>query len=215
MKKKKKIIIIIFIILIFLLYILNSVKYSFLQEDLIFFQLFSSINKSENQAKNEQESNILLSSTKSNKKTTVNKESSSIVQIGFDVRYGDTKLKDLELSETINTKTLVYEKIAPGTSGNFDIVLKSKEETNYKISFESENVKPTNLQFYTSENDKRYNSLEELGKDLSGKLLKDDEKNITVNWEWCYEINEKNNKKDTTEAKKIREYNFIIYVQGY
>ena len=60
MKKKKKIIIIIFIILIFLLYILNSVKYSFLQEDLIFFQLLSSMNKSENQAKDEQESNILL-----------------------------------------------------------------------------------------------------------------------------------------------------------
>lgn len=215
MKKKKKIIIIIFIILIFLLYILSSVKYSFLQEDLIFFQLFNSINKSENQAKNEQESNILLSSTKSNKKTTVNKESSSIVQIGFDVRYGDTKLKDLELSETINTKTLVYEKIAPGTSGRFDIILHANQNMNYQIQFESKNEKPSNLFFYSTEEEKIYYTLEELGENLTGKLLKNEEKTIPIYWKWKYETDENQDEQDTLEARKIREYHFLIYVQGY
>ena len=215
MKKKKKIIIIVLIILIFLLYILNSIKYSFLQEDLIFFQLFGSSNKSEKQIEEEEKTDFLLSSSKTKEKITTDNQNSHTIQVGFDVEYGDTKLKDLELSQTINTKTLVYEKIAPGTSGNFDIILRSREEINYQISFKSENVKPTNLQFYTSKNNKKYNSLEELGKELTGNLLENGEEKINVSWEWCYEINKQNNEKDTTEAKKIREYNFIIYVQGY
>ena len=137
------------------------------------------------------------------------------MQIGFNVRYKDTQLKDVNLLETINNKTLVYEKIAPGTSGDFDIVLNSKEDINYEINFKSENSKPSNLQFYTSANNKRYATLEELDDTLKGRIIENEKKVIHINWEWCYESSKENNEQDTIEAKKIREYNFSIYVKGY
>ncbi len=34
-------------------------------------------------------------------------------------------------------KANVYEKIAPGTSGNFSIILKSNKKSEYKVEFES------------------------------------------------------------------------------
>ena len=209
-KKKKKIMIIIFLIVLFIiLFFLSSIKYNFLQEDLLFFQFFYSIHKSENSNIKEQ-----VKTENSTDKNLQIKES-NIMQIGFNVRYKDTQLKDVNLLETINNKTLVYEKIAPGTSGDFDIVLNSKEDINYEINFKSENSKPSNLQFYTAENNKRYATLEELDDTLKGRISENEKKIIHINWEWCYESSKQNNEQDTIEAKKIREYNFSIYVKGY
>lgn len=202
--------IIIFLIVLFIiLFILSSIKYNFLQEDLLFFQFFHSIHKSENSNIKEQ-----VKTENSTDKNLQIKES-NIMQIGFNVRYKDTQLKDVNLLETINNKTLVYEKIAPGTSGDFDIVLNSKEDINYEINFKSENSKPSNLQFYTSANNKRYATLEELDDTLKGRIIENEKKVIHINWEWCYESSKENNEQDTIEAKKIREYNFSIYVKGY
>ena len=131
------------------------------------------------------------------------------------MQYQNRKLKTVNLTDTVDNKTLVYEKIAPGTSGRFDILLNSNQNMNYKIVFESENEKPTNLQFYTLEDNKKYTTLEELGENLTGTILKNEQKNIPVYWEWIYEANQEQNKQDTLEAKRIREYHFLIYVQGY
>ena len=187
MKKRKKLFIIILFLLIFLiLFIFSSMKYDFLQEDLIFFQFFNTVNQSADRS-----------------------------QFIFDVQYKNLKLKDINLLQTVNNKTLVYEKIAPGTSGGFDILISSQEKMNYKITFESENVKPSNLKFYTSEDNRKYDSLEELGNTLEGIILENEEKKIYINWEWPYEINKQSNEKDTIDANRIRKYNFSICVKGY
>lgn len=203
-KGKKRYIMITIIFVCIILFIINFMRYEFLQEDLLFFQFFNSRNQSE---------------SKVNGKKDVVEEfterGTSIKMISFHIQYQNRKLKVLNLSDTVDNKTLVYEKIAPGTSGRFDILLTSNEDLNYKIEFESKSEKPTNLQFYTSENEKSYHSLEELGEDLTGIVLRKEEKTIPVHWKWEYEISEEQDKQDTLEAKKIREYDFLIYVQGY
>ena len=202
MKKEKKKIILFFIILVcIILFIINFIKYDFLQEDLLFFHFLNFNNYSQNKLAEEKE--------------YTNKEEKNTKTIKFNVQYKDTDFKALNLTQTIDNKTLVYEKIAPGTNGNFDILLSCNQNMNYKIGFESKNEKPTNLQFYTSKEEKKYNTLEKLGESLVGTIFKLEKKRITVYWNWEYETNKINDEKDTEEAKKIKEYNFIIYVQGY
>ncbi len=194
MKKKKKIIgILVLFICIILICMFYSMRYIFLQEDLIFFQMFHSIIKSEKNSNNQKESK----------------------EIEFLVEYNHTKFKSLNLMETIHNKTLIYEKIAPGTSGNFNIVLKSKQNMQYMVQFESKNQKPSNLQFSITEKGKKQDSLEELNEMLKGTILENQEKVMNIYWEWKYEGNREDNAQDTMEAKKIREYHFLIYVQGY
>ena len=192
-KKKKRIGILVLFICIILICMFYSMRYIFLQEDLIFFQMFHSIIKSEKNSNNQKESK----------------------EIEFLVEYNHTKFKSLNLMETIHNKTLIYEKIAPGTSGNFNIVLKSKQNMQYMVRFESKNQKPSNLQFSITEKGKKQDSLEELNEMLKGTILENQEKVMNIYWEWKYEGNREDNAQDTMEAKKIREYHFLIYVQGY
>ncbi len=206
MKKRKKqyiIAIIIFICLFFL--IMHFTKYDFLQEDLLFFQLFNS----NNQIKS------IIDTNEQKRKEQTNEKETSIKNIYFNVQYQNTKFEALNLTETVDKKTLIYEKIAPGTNGRFDILLESNQNMNYQIRFESKNEKPNNLQFYTLQEGKRYQSLEELGKTLAGTISENEQKTIPIYWEWEYEKDIQQDKKDTLEAKKIREYHFLIYVQGY
>ena len=193
MKKKKKIIGILVLFICILICMFYSMRYIFLQEDLIFFQMFHSIIKSEKNSNNQKE----------------------YKEIEFLVEYNHTKFKSLNLMETIHNKTLIYEKIAPGTSGNFNIVLKSKQNMQYMVQFESKNQKPSNLQFSITEKGKKQDSLEELNEMLKGTILENQEKVMNIYWEWKYEGNREDNAQDTMEAKKIREHHFLIYVQGY
>lgn len=206
-KVKKRYIIIIIILVCIILFIINSIKYDFLQEDLLFFQFLNSSNESRNISKIDNE---VIEEKIEKEETNIN-----VKTIYFHVQYQNRKLKTVNLTDTVDNKTLVYEKIAPGTSGRFDILLNSNQNMNYKIVFESENEKPTNLQFYTLEDNKKYTTLEELGENLTGTISKNEQKNIPVYWEWIYEANQEQNKQDTLEAKRIREYHFLIYVQGY
>ncbi len=215
MRKKKTWLIILIVFICILLSILNSIKYSFLQEDLLFFQFFNSINRNKNQADditNLQEEILNQDNIRVEKNIQKNATTKSII---FEVEYKNTKLQDVNLAQTIDNKTLVNEKIAPGTKGDFEIIIKAKENINYEITFESKNSKPSNLQFYILENNRRYNTLEELNDILKGNILENEEKKILIYWEWDYETNKQNNMQDTIDAKKIREYNFLIYVKGY
>ena len=202
-KRKKRYIIIMIILVCIIFFMINFIRYDFLQEDLLFFQFLSSRNQSKDI------SNVRKQVVE-NEETNINAKT-----IFFDVQYQKTTIKALNLTETLDNKTLVYEKIAPGTSGEFEIVLNANQNMNYKIAFESENEKPTNLQFYTTNEEKRYATLENLGEILTGKIIKKKKKIIPVYWEWKYETTQGQNKQDTLEAKKIREYHFLIYVQGY
>ncbi len=204
MKKNKKIYMMIIISLVcIILLTIYFIQYDFLQEDLLFFQLFH-LNTYSNDSSENNTSQIRNTQKNAHMET-----------ISFCVQNQNKKLKALNLNNTVNNQTLVNEKIAPGTSGRFDIVLKSYETLNYKIDFKSENKKPTNLRFFTSENKTTYNTLEELGKSLTGIIFHHEEKTIPIYWQWDYEIDHQQNEQDTLDAEEIKEYRFLIYVQGY
>ena len=113
-KGKKRYIVIIISLVCIIFFMMNVMNYEFLQEDLLFFQFFNFKNQAES-----------ISNTK--KEVTKPKANTNIKSICFHVQYQNRKFKALNLTDTVDNKTLVYEKIAPGTSGRFDILLNSNQ----------------------------------------------------------------------------------------
>lgn len=136
----------------------------------------------------------------------------------FKINYSDMDFKSVDLSQTINKDTLIYEKIAPGTSGTFNILLETNKNLNYKVLFYSLNQKPKNLNFIALKNDRflaTANTLEELSESLSGFIARNQKIIITINWYWNYESdNENSDIQDTIDAENIRRYQFNICTVG-
>lgn len=142
----------------------------------------------------------------------------------FKVNENEEKLQKIFLESTINNETISNNKVAPGTEGSFQIKLDAtgaEVGINYKISFENETQKPTNLMFSYQGNN--YSSIKELEQILIGTINANEEqkaKVIEINWRWSYETGEtseeilKNDEIDTKEAKDISSYSFDIIVSG-
>lgn len=142
----------------------------------------------------------------------------------FKVNENEEKLQTISLKSTINNSSLVNNKIAPGTEGEFQIKLDatgSEVGINYVIKFENESQKPTNLKF--TYDGKTYNSLKNLQQDLTGTINANDENKveaITVGWNWKYETGNtaqeiaSNDLIDTQDAKQMTNYTFDIIVTG-
>lgn len=142
----------------------------------------------------------------------------------FKVNGNEEVVKTINLFSTHNDETLVNNKIAPGTKGSFDILIDatgSDVGVEYNVKFSNETERPQNLIFKC--NDKSYNSIKELEKDLIGTISANEEnktRTITIEWEWKYETgsseNEisKNDNLDTKNAKEIQQYTFDINVAG-
>lgn len=192
MKKKVKTILylISIIILIIIYFTIKSEKFEF-QDNLIFFKIFNQSNK----VKQKEES----------KKTS---------QYNIQVSKNEKVYQDINLMQTIDTQNLINEKIAPGVNGKFEIILNSDCNLKYQIGFISKNAKPKNLKFYLKENGEKYNTLEELQKELHGKIDKNQTIRIWIYWQWEYEINQEENKQDTEDGRNIEKYNFEIYTIG-
>lgn len=202
MEKKKKQRIIIFILIIFvILFIIlfNQLKFTFLQNDILFLKFLDYNSKSE-QNQNEYRSTI------STEKTTP--------QYIFDIAYKDINFANVNLIDTIKPKTLVNEKIAPGVSGEFDIIIKTNENSKYQIYFISKNEKPQNLKFSIANTNIISNKIENLTPYLKGNLNKGESKIITIKWNWNYENELEGNIQDTKDAKNIDQYVFDIYTYG-
>lgn len=142
----------------------------------------------------------------------------------FKVNGKEDIVQSVNLLSTYNNETLINNKIAPGTSGNFNIVVDatgSEVGVDYTINFLNESEKPQNLVFI--HNEQKYTNLQELGEDLSGTIDANDEnktRTITIYWEWQYEVGENQNEIhqndmiDTKNAKEIENYHFDINVIG-
>lgn len=142
----------------------------------------------------------------------------------FKVNGKEDVVQNVNLLSTYNNETLINNKVAPGTSGSFNIVIDatgSEVGVEYAIQFLNESEKPQNLIFIYD--DKQYTTIQELEEDLSGTINANDEnktRTITINWEWQYEtgVNEneinQNDKIDTNNAKQLENYTFDIYVTG-
>lgn len=147
-----------------------------------------------------------------------------IASWSFKVNEKDEKMQTISLNSTINNNTLVNNKIAPGTEGNFQIKIDAtgaEVGIDYKIIFENEKNKPTNL-IFEYENQK-YNSIAELQKDLIGTINADEKekiKTLNINWKWPYETGKNQNEInqndviDTNEAKNIGNYTFDVIITG-
>lgn len=205
MKSKKKIIFKLILILILILIILfiiiffskNSMNIDKF-DDFLFIKIFSNGISQTNNIENNKNEKIY----------------------NFKISYKNLDFKSLNLVDTIDKNTLIYEKIAPGTSGSFDILLYSNQNLKYRIEFHSINDKPKNLKFMALKNNRileETNTLEELSRRLVGYINKDENINITIKWYWNYE-DKKNEEatdiQDTKDSEKIKKYQFDVYALG-
>ena len=180
-RKKIIILILIFIIILLFTYKIAKVKNSNFQEDFLFFKLLGgrSIENTENIKQN-------------------NIDSKNLGKIK--VFKNQKTYQKVNLFQTVDLKTLVNEKIAPGSKGYFYIYLISNSDLEYEIEIISKNEKPKNFEFEIEED--------------KGKLEKNKIKKIRINWKWLYEINEEENIQDTKDGENIDKYNFEICTIG-
>ena len=142
----------------------------------------------------------------------------------FKVNGQEDSVQNVNLLSTFNNETLVNNRVAPGTSGSFNIVIDatgSEVGVDYNVTFLNESEKPQNLVFMYD--DTKYSTIQDLQQDLSGTINANDEnktRTITIDWEWQYETGDneneiaQNDEIDTQNAKQIENYNFDIRVTG-
>lgn len=152
------------------------------------------------------------------------KGTADIASWSFKANENEEKMQTISLKSKMNNSTLLNNKIAPGTEGEFQIKLDANGSDvgiNYVIKFENETNKPTNLKF--TYDGKTYNSLTELQKDLTGTIDANGQekiKTLTVGWNWNYETGSTQQEIvasdliDTKEAKEIKNYTFDVVISG-
>ncbi len=142
----------------------------------------------------------------------------------FKVNGQKEQVQEIKLVSTYNSETLVNNKIAPGTSGSFNIIVDatgSEVGIKYNIKFAEESNKPQNLKFIYG--GKEYDSIKQLGDELSGTIAANEEdktRTINVQWKWNYETGSSaeqinaNDIIDTNDAISIANYTFQVIVTG-
>lgn len=147
-----------------------------------------------------------------------------IAKWSFKVNGEQTQMKNINLMQTCKEETLANGKIAPGTSGYFDIIIDASEAEvgmEYEVKFENEQNKPTNL-IFTYENHE-CNSIKELENILRGQINANDAekiKSLTIDWKWEYETKDngktiqQNDEIDTQNGLTLSNYTFDIVVTG-
>lgn len=145
-------------------------------------------------------------------------------------RAGNSNIKEILLKDTINEVNLIPGKIAPGTKGNFDIVIDasgSEVEIDYQVNVLSESNLPTNMKYYINKEDgsvsNEYNSLKELAdSELKGNIPINENqvKAIKINWKWPYETEntsqiEEYDSSDLQDGTRADlEYKFVLQIIG-
>lgn len=136
----------------------------------------------------------------------------------FKVSFKSIDIKQIDLIKTVNKNTYVNEKIAPGTSGSFNILLEANKNSKYKINFISVNEKPQNLHFKALKDKEeivKADTLEKLSEKLEGNINKKESIKIEIQWYWDFENNKTNSDiQDTEDSKKIKRYQFNLYALG-
>ena len=142
----------------------------------------------------------------------------------FKVNGQEEQTQTIQLTSTYDSKTLVNNKIAPGTKGSFNIIIDANGSDvgiNYTVKIANEKNKPNNLKFIYE--DVEYNTITELEKVLSGTINADDknkERTLTIDWMWKYETGNnatqiaENDAIDTNDGKTITDYTFDVIVSG-
>lgn len=148
--------------------------------------------------------------------------SAQIANWAFQIDKGGEEVKTIQLINTVKKDTLVDGKIAPGTSGEFSIILDAEGSdvgVDYIVRFTNEKNKPTNIIF--KYNNETYKSLNEIG-DITGVIRTNENrlKEIKVEWEWPYrsgsteQMKQMNDGIDTKEATTLSDYTFDLMAIG-
>ena len=134
----------------------------------------------------------------------------------------NTQKSTFEITNLIEQKqsleNLNQNKIQPGTSGYFDIIINSENyfsNFNYKILFSEEKDKPRNLNFIVDNTP--INKLEEINiegfaEQKTSQLVK------RIYWNWEYETKDTNNQVyendeiDTLDSSKTYEFKVTLYI---
>lgn len=147
-----------------------------------------------------------------------------VAKWSFKVNGESTQMKNINLASTYNAETLVDGKIAPGVTGNFDIIIDTTDcevGTSYVVNFNNEQNKPANFKFIYD--NKEYNSIKDIETKLVGTINANEENKIkshTIYWKWDYETGSTqqnintNDIQDTKDGKTIENYTFDINVIG-
>lgn len=147
-----------------------------------------------------------------------------VAKWSFNVNGNASSMQTIALAETYNKETLVNNKIAPGTTGDFSIIVDATDSevgVDYNVTFENEKQKPTNLKFIYE--NVEYSSIQELEDVLQGTINANDEnkeKTLHITWKWEYETGDtkeeisNNDKIDTQEGIQDLNYTFDVVVTG-
>jgi hypothetical protein len=104
----------------------------------------------------------------------------------------------INLDGTIDASTLMNDRIAPGTSGSFDIALSnanSEVGVEFTISFSNAQNVPSNLVF------KQGGSVVDITtQTITGKIAAGDTLTVPVTWEWPYYTSAADDVEDTTDG---------------
>ena len=148
--------------------------------------------------------------------------SAQVANWSFKIDKNGQATKVINLANTVNKDTLVNGKIAPGTSGEFTLVLDatgSDVGVDYVVYFANEQNKPNNIQF--TYNERKVTSLGSIG-NITGSIGVKGNKTetIKINWTWPYqtgqtfEDKEKNDLIDTQNGTSPLDYTFEIVAKG-
>ena len=130
-----------------------------------------------------------------------------------------TKTLTINFSGTYDASTLVAGKIAPGTSGFFNVALvNTHTETgvDWTIKLNSVTGKPTNLKFY--KDSEHTTEITPGTGTITGQLAAKDSTGLTVPiyWAWEYETSEiaTNDPFDTTDGEAAKELTIGVDITG-
>lgn len=147
-----------------------------------------------------------------------------IAKWSFLVNGQESSMNTIDLSSTCNNGTLINNKIAPGTEGNFNIEIDatgSEVGIQYQVTFDEKSQKPNNLFFIY--NRSTYANFSDLAYALKGVINADAENkkiSIPIKWIWEYEtgnsleLREPEDVEDTQDGKTLQNYAFDVIVTG-
>lgn len=147
-----------------------------------------------------------------------------IAKWSFLVNGQESSMNTIDLSSTCNNETLINNKIAPGTEGNFNIEIDatgSEVGIQYQVTFDEKSQKPNNLFFIY--NRSTYANFSDLAYALKGVINADAENkkiSIPIKWIWEYEtgnspeLREPEDAEDTEDGKTLQNYAFDVIVTG-
>lgn len=168
-----------------------------------------------------------LTHAKYTNKITGNGET-EIAKWYFTVNDATEEMETIKLADTYDESTLINGRIAPGTSGSFDLVIDASDTevgVKYEVDFQNETNKPSNLKFKYNDgtNEHIFDEIEDYEEFFTDVIDADDTNKIrtlTVEWEWLYETGtadteiSQNDEIDTADGLNALDYSFNVVVTG-